>query len=124
MTDSEQEPVSGEVLDRLAEPASAEAEMLRGEKDEDFIQSNAEAQGEKIETMEVKEKQDGEGEGEAEKKLPELSAAEFRAYNSMAEHMEYFVRRPNYPHLEPVSSHSYEGETEREIEGEEEEGRG
>jgi hypothetical protein len=25
------------------------------------------------------------------KKLPKLSAAEFRAYNSMAEHMEYFV---------------------------------
>ena len=26
-----------------------------------------------------------------EEKLPNLSAAEFRAYNSMAEHMEYFV---------------------------------
>jgi hypothetical protein len=26
-----------------------------------------------------------------EEKLPKLSAAEFRAYNSMAEHMEYFV---------------------------------
>jgi hypothetical protein len=27
-----------------------------------------------------------------EEKLPKLSAADFRAYNSMAEHMEYFVR--------------------------------
>jgi len=29
-----------------------------------------------------------------EEKLPKLSAAEFRAYNSMAEHMEYFVSFP------------------------------
>jgi hypothetical protein len=28
-----------------------------------------------------------------EHKLPKLSLAEFRVYNSMAEHMEYFVRR-------------------------------
>ena len=27
-----------------------------------------------------------------EEKLPKLSAADFRVYNSMAEHMEYFVR--------------------------------
>ena len=30
---------------------------------------------------------------EEEEALPKLSAAEFRAYNLMAEHMEYFVSR-------------------------------
>jgi hypothetical protein len=29
----------------------------------------------------------------AEEALPKLSAADFRVYNSMAEHMEYFVGR-------------------------------
>ncbi len=61
----------GEV-DRLAEPAEKECEMLG---------KNAALQEEKAE----------EEKKEEEPKLPKLSAADFRAYNSMAEHMEYFV---------------------------------
>jgi hypothetical protein len=34
------------------------------------------------------------GERKAEPLLPKLSAADFRAYNSMAEHMDYFVSFP------------------------------
>jgi hypothetical protein len=32
-----------------------------------------------------------------EQKLPKLSMADFRTYNNMAEHMEYFVSVPSYP---------------------------
>jgi hypothetical protein len=56
-------------VDRLSKPAEQECEML-GKSGA----SKAEVEGEK-----------------EEPKLPKLSAAEFRAYNSMAEHMEYFV---------------------------------
>lgn len=42
-----------------------------------------------------KEEREGKGEGE-EKVLPKLSAAEFRVYNRMAEHMDLFVRSPIY----------------------------
>lgn len=36
---------------------------------------------------------------EEQKELPKLSAAEFRVYNRMAEHMDMFVRRPDHPSL-------------------------
>jgi hypothetical protein len=64
-----------ESLDRLAEPAAKECEILGENK------SREEALKEGM----VEEKK------EEEPKLPKLSAAEFRTYNSMAEHMEYFV---------------------------------
>ena len=37
-------------------------------------------------------------EQEQQKELPELSAAEFRVYNRMAEHMDMFVRLPPLPY--------------------------
>jgi hypothetical protein len=71
----------GEV-DRLAEPADKECEMVgKNEGREEAL---------KVEEEEKKEE---------EPELPKLSAAEFRAYNSMAEHMDYFV------HPQFLSSH-------------------
>jgi hypothetical protein len=64
----------GEV-ERLAEPAEKESEIL----------GKNEVREEALKEEEVEEKK------EEEPKLPKLSAAEFRTYNSMAEHMEYFV---------------------------------
>lgn len=70
MTDLKVEEL-GEV-ERLAEPSGpCEGEMLgKNEGREEALQEAAAA---------------------GEEKLPKLGAAEFRAYNSMAEHMEYFV---------------------------------
>lgn len=63
----------GEV-DRLAKPAEEECDLLgKNEGREEALK----------EVVEEKK--------EEEPKLPKLSAAEFRAYNSMAEHMDYFV---------------------------------
>ena len=65
-----------ENVDRMAEPAEKECEILgKNEMREDVLKE-----------------EEKEEEEEDEPKLPKLSAAEFRAYNSMAEHMEYFVR--------------------------------
>jgi hypothetical protein len=72
MADLSKEEI-GEV-ERLAEPAENECEILG--KNEERVEALKEQ--EKVEEKE-------------EPKLPKLSAAEFRAYNSMAEHMEYFV---------------------------------
>lgn len=71
MTDLKAEEF-GEV-ERLAEPAGpCEGEILgKNEAREAALKDKEQA--------------------EEEAKLPKLSAAEFRAYNSMAEHMEYFV---------------------------------
>jgi len=44
-----------------------------------------------------KEEREGKQAGE-EKVLPKLSAAEFRVYNRMAEHMDLFVRYLEQPH--------------------------
>jgi hypothetical protein len=63
----------GEV-ERLLEPAEKECEIL----------GKNEAREEALKEEQVEEKKE-------EPKLPKLSAAEFRTYNSMAEHMEYFV---------------------------------
>ena len=60
----------------MAEPAESEAKVL----------GEANAGKEALEMKEV------EGSVEPkEEKLPKLSLADFRVYNSMAEHMEYFV---------------------------------
>ena len=60
-------------VDRLAEPAEKEAEML-GKND---------VREEALKEIKKEEKK--------EEALPKLSAADFKVYNSMAEHMEYFV---------------------------------
>lgn len=57
---------------RLSEPASNEAKILSPNKVRD----------EAVQEMQS-----------TAPELPKLSAAEYRIYNSMAEHMEYFVRR-------------------------------
>ncbi|KAH7321771.1 hypothetical protein BKA65DRAFT_408650 [Rhexocercosporidium sp. MPI-PUGE-AT-0058] len=75
MAELKQEEICEEV-ERLARPAESEAEILNGEKGVDV-----KTEDEKKETKKAEEE---------EVKLPKLSAAEFRAYNSMAEHMEYF----------------------------------
>lgn len=62
-------------VNQMSEPAEKECEVL-GKKDD-------------LKDEAVEEKKE-----EEEPKLPKLSAAEFRAYNSMAEHMEYFVSPP------------------------------
>jgi hypothetical protein len=59
---------------RLTQPAEKECEMLG-----------------KTEGREEALREEAEEKKEEEPKLPKLSAAEFRAYNSMAEHMDYFV---------------------------------
>ncbi len=64
-----------ENVDRIAEPAANECEML----------GKSEVREDALEEENVEEKK------EEEPKLPKLSAAEFRTYNTMAEHMEYFV---------------------------------
>ena len=61
-----------DTVDRMSKPAEKECDLL-GKKE-----------ALKDEVVEKKK--------EEEPKLPKLSAVEFRAYNSMAEHMEYFVR--------------------------------
>jgi hemerythrin-like domain-containing protein len=67
MADLNQEQI--DEFNRLAEPASKEADILGC--NEARKEAEKEAEKEKV-------------------KLPKLSAAEFRTYNSMAEHMEYF----------------------------------
>lgn len=66
---------------RLTEPASDEAEILAG---------NAAREEATAETKSVASEIKGNAEKLEEPK--KLSAADFRVYNSMAEHMEYFVR--------------------------------
>jgi hypothetical protein len=64
-------------VERLQGQASKEAEILaENEGREEALKDKAKAEEDKKE----------------EEKLPKLSAADFRVYNSMAEHMEYFVR--------------------------------
>jgi hypothetical protein len=63
-----------------AQPASIEAETLERNKGCEETLTNKATE----ETPAAVEKNE-------EPKLPKLSAADFRAYNSMAEHMEYFV---------------------------------
>lgn len=74
MADLRKEEMAAEV-NRLAEPAAKEAEILEG-IDPCGKGSSQEKQ------QEAQKAEEG--------KLPKLSAADFRAYNSMAEHMEYF----------------------------------
>ena len=81
MAELKQEEICEEV-ERLSKPASSEAEILNGEK-------GPEVKPEETDKKEVVEEK-------KEEKLPKLSAAEFRAYNSMAEHMEYFVRPQSF----------------------------
>jgi len=51
------------------------------------------SKGEEISVKPSDKKEEETKKTEEEKpKLPKLSSADFRAYNSMAEHMEYFVR--------------------------------
>jgi hypothetical protein len=81
MADLSKEEI-GEV-ERLAEPAENECEIL----------GKNEARVEALKEQEkVEEKKE-------EPKLPKLNAAEFRAYNSMAEHMEYFVSSDSHLNL-------------------------
>jgi hypothetical protein len=65
-----------EVVDKLAEPSANEAKILEGN----------EVRDEALKKVEEAKKEEKE-----EDKLPELSTAEFRVYNSMADNMEYFV---------------------------------
>lgn len=62
-------------VEKMQEPASTEQEILNGNPCEQGATKGMETK---------KKEEDG-------KTLPALSAAEFQAYNSMAEHMEYFV---------------------------------
>lgn len=80
MADMHAEEEQAEAVERLAEPAGpCEAEILGSNT------AREEALADKA-ALEKKEKE------KVEAALPKLSAAEFRVYNSMAEHMEYFVR--------------------------------
>ena len=78
MADLNQEEISE--ANRLAEPAPKEAEILGRSE------GRKEAEALKVEEKEVEKEKE---------KLPKLSAADFRTYNSMAEHMEYFVSIPS-----------------------------
>ena len=82
MTDLNAENKAIEEVERLAKPAMTEQEILS----EPCMRKDAAKQKEEVERSNVS----------VDEKLPKLSAADFRVYNSMAEHMEYFVRRYNY----------------------------
>lgn len=69
-------------IDRLAQPASAEAEILECNKGREEALASKSKDEIPQETKKAEEVE----------KLPKLSAADFRTYNSMSEHMEYFVR--------------------------------
>ena len=64
-------------LDKMAEPAESESEIL-GDNSV------------KREALDTK-KEIQASTAPKEEKLPKLSLADFRVYNSMSEHMEYFV---------------------------------
>lgn len=68
-------------VDRLAQPVSNEAEILN----DNVVREEALKDKAKV----VKEDKP------EEVKLPKLSAADERVYNSMAEHMEYVVVNPD-----------------------------
>lgn len=79
-----------EVVERLQEPASgSEGKILEQSEREKALkdieaESSASSSAVKLAEKKVEAKKE-------EVVLPKLSAAEFRAFNSMAEHMEYFV---------------------------------
>ncbi len=70
-----------EELDRLAQPGATEAQILE-------CNEGRQAALKEVNTVAAQKEE----KKEEEVKLPKLSAADFRVYNSMAEHMEYFVR--------------------------------
>ncbi|PQE22223.1 Neutrophil cytosol factor 2 protein [Rutstroemia sp. NJR-2017a WRK4] len=77
MTDANLPESAREDIERLAEPAEKEAEILcKNEPREEALKESA-----KEETPKEEKK---------EEPLPKLSAADFQVYNSMADHMEYF----------------------------------
>lgn len=73
---AENEAIEG--VERLSKSAECEKEIL-GEPN---TRKEAAAEKKNVEKSDAP----------VEEKLPKLSAADFRVYNSMAEHMEYFVR--------------------------------
>jgi hypothetical protein len=94
MTDTNPPESAREEIERLAEPAEKEAEILcKNEKREEALKESA-----KEETPKEEKK---------EEPLPKLSAADFQVYNSMADHMEYFVSILPIP-TQPTSPPAYE----------------
>ncbi|TGO22253.1 hypothetical protein BPAE_0176g00180 [Botrytis paeoniae] len=69
-----------EVIDRATESVSKQAEILGENEEREEALKEIEKEEEKIEKKEEKK----------EDALPKLSAADFKIYNSMAEHMNYF----------------------------------
>jgi hypothetical protein len=78
-------------VERLAQPAGMEGGILEGNKDRDEA---------------FKMKGDVEKSEDKKEKLPKLSATDFAVYNSMSEHMEYFVGLfvLNYSFIEVLSA--------------------
>ncbi|KAI9646886.1 hypothetical protein NHQ30_004886 [Ciborinia camelliae] len=68
-----------EVIDRSGEPASKEAELLKKNEGREEALNDIKGEEKKVEKKEEKK----------EEALPKLSAADFKAYNSMAEQMNY-----------------------------------
>lgn len=81
MANTPQENEALKAVEPMAAPAAAEAEILGVNEDRE----KALKEGEKDSAQE---------QDEGLEKLPPLSAADFKIYNSMADHMEYFVRGP------------------------------
>lgn len=81
MSTSSVDAQAQEVVDRLGEPASKEAEILEKHEGREEALNEIKTEEKKIEKKEEKK----------EEALPKLSAADFKIYNSMADHMEYFV---------------------------------
>ncbi|KAF5879706.1 putative neutrophil cytosol factor 2 protein [Botrytis fragariae] len=69
-----------EVIDRATEPVSKQEEILGENEGREEASKVVEMEEKKIEKKEEKK----------EEALPKLSAADFKIYNSMAEHMNYF----------------------------------
>jgi hypothetical protein len=63
-------------LDKMAEPPENEAKILGDNGTKEALDTKKEIEA---------------SAAPKEEKLPKLSLADFRVYNSMAEHMEYFV---------------------------------
>lgn len=79
-------PESQEEVARLAEPCESEADILKGSEARESA-----VEGKQKEVNESADVESSKGLQKEEEKLPKLSAADFKIYNHMAEHMDYFV---------------------------------
>jgi hypothetical protein len=92
MTDLNKETESMGVMDGLAKQMEGDILGDKAGQEEALKEVETEKKATEEDKKVVEEKTKPVEEKKVEPTLPKLSAAEFHSYNSMAEHMEYFVR--------------------------------